>query len=150
MIRALVRPLVAASVFAAAGCSSVVAVIDDREFDRDFDAARRRWLAARPADYTFDFHLQTAWFPPGDYTRIEVRDGRVVAARNARTGAPSPIEHLRTIDEIWDRLVAARDRRETLSQLRFNLIGAPLDAMVGTFANDGGVHYSVRRFTVRP
>ncbi len=150
MLRRLLARTAAATSFALiAACSSATALADDAEFDRDFDAARRRWLAARPTNYTFDFHAQSAWFPPGDYTRIEVRDGRIVAARNATTGDPQPTDHLQTIDELWAVLVAARERGETLSQLRFNRLGVPLDAMVGTFADDGGVHYSVRRFVRR-
>ena len=139
------RHLPLALLLATAACSS--ATEPDGTFDHDLDAARERWAAARPGDYAFELRITTAWFPPGGYTRTEVRDGAVVAVRRVETGEPLAITNALTIDGIHAALAWARERGEPLSQLRFDRDGVPLEAMSGTFANDGGVRYEVRRFT---
>ncbi len=85
--------------------------------------------------------------PSRGYTRIDVRNDSVIAVRTADGDAPLARGAGVTIDGIYAQLAAARDRGESLTALRFDAAGVPLEAMVGTFANDGGVHYAVRRFT---
>jgi hypothetical protein len=137
------RALVASAFLAA--CSSATGV--DESFDADLDAARARWSAARPREYAYELSIATVWFPPQGFRRIEVRNDSVVAVRRVETGESLPREHELTIDGIYAQLARARDRGEALSALRFDAAGVPLEAMSGSFANDGGVHYAVRRFT---
>jgi hypothetical protein len=92
----------------------------------------------------------TAALPGRDgYYRVDVRGGSVVSARHLGTGTSVPANVALTVDEIWARILGARARGEPVTSLRFDGDGVPRSAMVGTFANDGGVHYGVRRFAVR-
>jgi hypothetical protein len=135
----------ATSLVAAVACSS--ASTPDPTFDYDFDAARARWAGARPSSYSFELLVTTAWVRPDGFDRIDVQNGVVAAVRHLDTGATRPAAGAPTIDSIYAQLAAARARGEALSQLRFDRAGVPLEAMYGTFANDGGVHYEVRGFT---
>jgi hypothetical protein len=111
-----------------------------------FDTARARWTATRPADYTFEFDAQGAWFPSPGYYHATVVGGRLVDLRLAATGAPADLVNGFTIDQLWDRLAAAKSTGEPLTDLQFSVQGIPIQAMVGTFANDGGVRYRLRAF----
>ena len=117
--------------------------------DGDLEAAYLRWSSTRPARYSFEFAIETAWFPPSGYYSVDVRDGTVIAARQVATGDPILAQNAFTIDDLWERILDARDRGESLTRLRFSREGVPLEAMIGTFADDGGVHYSVRNFVRR-
>jgi uncharacterized protein DUF6174 len=117
--------------------------------DSDLEAAHIRWSRTHPTDYSFEFAMATAWFPPSGYYWVDVRDGNVIAARHVATGDPVLVQNAFTIDDLWERLIAARNRGESLTELRFSREGVPLEAMIGTFADDGGVHYAVRNFVRR-
>ena len=139
------RRTLGACTLALAACSSGTGP----DTHADLDAARIRWVTGRPSDYTFEYATATAALPGRDgWYRVEVRGGSVASARHLDTGTSVPANVALTVDRIWDRILAARARGEPVTSLRFDGNGVPLSAMVGTFANDGGVHYSVRRFTV--
>ena len=109
----------------------------------DVDRARQTWLASNAASYTFEVALASSWMPRTGYYRVRVAD-RAVAAAIDPSG--KTIEGFTlTIDEIWDRLLAARVRGELNSAL-FDSRGVPVEADTGPWPVDGGVHYSVRRF----
>jgi hypothetical protein len=73
----------------------------------------------------------------------------VVELRRVETAELLPLAGGFTIDQLWDRLAAARAAGETLTELRFSLHGLPIQAMVGSFANDGGVLYRLRAYRIR-
>ena len=140
----LARRTLAICAVALTGCSSGT----DPEERLDLETARSRWLAAGVRDYTFEYATATVVLPgPSGFYRVDVRDGSAVSARYVDTGAVVPASTALTVDGIWARILAARAAGEPVTSLRFDRRGVPLQAMVGSFANDGGVHYSVRRFT---
>jgi hypothetical protein len=83
-------------------------------------------------------------FPRSGYYWVRVVNGQVVETRDA-AGAPV-VGFTLSIDAIWDRLLAARANGELNSAL-FNRQGVPLETDMGPWELDGGVHYSVRRFS---
>jgi hypothetical protein len=111
-----------------------------------FDAAYARWTAARPTDYTFEFDVANAWVPSPGFSRVTVTDGRVVEVHQLQSGESMPVAAGFTIDQLWVRLIAARAAGETLSELQYSREGIPIQAMVGSFASDGGVFYRLRAF----
>ena len=111
-----------------------------------FDAAHARWVTFRPANYSFEFNEQGSWFFTPGYSRATVADGRLVALRpvgwHERVSPGAGF----TIDELWERLTAARTRGEMLSNLQFSREGIPVLAIVGDHAVDGGMTYRLRAF----
>jgi uncharacterized protein DUF6174 len=103
---------------------------------------RALWLARRPQAYSFDVAV-TAFFSAPGYVRVRVSDGQAVDARDS-SGQTVANFNL-TIDDIWNNVEAARVRNE-VNAIRFDERGVPVEADIGTWANDGGVHYSVRNF----
>jgi hypothetical protein len=122
----------------ATNCSSPTEPLHD-----DVALAREVWLASAPASYTFEVAIATSWVPKSGYFRVQVEGKQVVAATDP-TGKPLEDFSL-TIDEIWDRLLAARSRGELNSAL-FDRRGVPVETDMGPWPVDGGVHYSVRGF----
>ena len=112
-----------------------------------FDTARARWLASRPASYTFEFDAANAMVPSPGFARVTVAGGALVEVRRVESGELLALGHGFTIDQLWERLAAARAAGEAVSELQFSVEGIPIRAMVGTFANDGGVLYRLRAYT---
>jgi hypothetical protein len=112
----------------------------------DLDAAHVRWVTVRPFAYTFEFVVLNAMVPSTGYVRVAVSDGRVVSVKRVESGEPLPVTTGLTLDQLWDRLIAARAAGESLSELQFSQEGIPIQATVGTFANDGGLLYRVRGY----
>lgn len=111
-----------------------------------FDAAHARWVAFRPANYSFEFNVQGSWFLSPGYSRATVVDGRLVAVRPVGWRKQvSPTDGF-TIDELWVRLVAARTSGEMFPHLQFSREGIPVVAIVGDHAVDGGMTYRLRAF----
>jgi hypothetical protein len=113
-----------------------------------FDEAHARWLSVRPPDYSFEFEAQGAMVPSPGFFRATVLGGRLVEVSRAWSGEIAPIEQGFTIDQLWERLSAARARGEPLSELQFSREGIPMRATAGSFANDGGVRYQLRAYVV--
>lgn len=109
----------------------------------DVDVAREAWLELRPMDYTFEVSISAFYTPHPGYYQVRVADRQVVEARDP-SGAPLDGFTL-SIDELWDRLLAARANGE-LNSVLFNGLGVPIETDMGPWELDGGVHYSVRRF----
>ena len=108
------------------------------------DFARVLWLGSHPRTYSYEVAV-TAFFGTPGSVRVQVSDGRVVSARDS-TGQTVANFDL-TVDDIWDDLLAARARNE-LNSAKFGQRGVPVEVDLGTWANDGGVHYSVRNFAL--
>jgi hypothetical protein len=111
----------------------------------DVDLARRAWLAEGATSYSFQIATIGSWFPGEGYVRVQVDGGRVVAAV-AADGVSPPVAPPPTLDELWDRLLEARDRGQ-LNSAEFDRRGVPIETDMGPWPVDGGVHYSVRGFT---
>jgi hypothetical protein len=145
------RPLVQllGTVVVLAGCGSSTAP-DALSPDPtlNLNSAYAVWTAFHPSSYRFQMDTQGSWMPSPGFIEIEVSGGRVTAAHNTHTGAPVQIEYLLTIDGLWSRLLSARAQGTSLSDLRFSRQGVPVEAMVGSFADDSGIRYQVRSFSL--
>jgi hypothetical protein len=120
------------------GCSAPT-----EPFHSDIGLARRTWLASHPDAYSFEVAFASSWFPKSGYTRVQVEDGEVVAATDS---AGTPLDNVTiTVDSLWDRLLAARERGE-LNSASFDREGVPVKFDYGPWELDGGVGYWVRNF----
>lgn len=113
----------------------------------DVDLARSVWLTSHPQAYSFEVAKASSWFPSAGYYRVQVSNGRVIAATDPTGKAVA--NFTLTVDTIWDLLLAARARGE-LNSAVFNQRGIPVESDMGPWPVDGGVHYSVRNFTESP
>ncbi len=123
------------------GCSAATT----EPLHSDVDVARQAWLAEGATSYSFEVATASSWFPKGGYVRVQVNGGRVVSTV-APVGQPAPVGPPPTLDEIWDRILDARDRGQ-LNSAQFDGRGVPVESDMGPWPVDGGVHYSVRGFT---
>ena len=139
------RRLLAAAILLTA-CSSSTAPVLEADPGLTFDAAHARWLASRPASYTFEFDTFNAWGTSPGPRRAKIVDGLLSEVILLSSGAPLALEQGFTIDQLWERLETARSGGESVTELQFSAQGIPIRAMVGTFANDGGVRYVLRTF----
>ena len=112
-------------------------------FHSRIDLARRVWLASHPDAYSFEVAFASSWFPKSGYYRVQVQDGEVVAATDS-AGTPR-YDFTITVDSLWNRLLAARERGE-LNSATFDRQGVPVKFDYGPWEVDGGVGYWVRNF----
>jgi hypothetical protein len=141
------RPLLllaAALLFAPLACRED----DDPERRRDFHAHRTLWQTLELDDY--DFVLRRACFcPPAlSYpTRVEVRDGAVVAATGIESGESVPVDEVPTIDDLFDIIESALEDEWELVDVTYDPErGFPTAATLdpGGGVVDAGVDYEVR------
>jgi Family of unknown function (DUF6174) len=92
----------------------------------------------------YSFEVETmSMLPRSGFIRVRVDNGVITQALNP-DGERAENFSL-TIDGIWDAILRARARGE-VNSVQFNPLGVPIETNIGTWANDGGVHYSVRGF----
>ena len=108
----------------------------------DVDRARATWLREGATSYSFELATASSWFPKSGYVVVQVNDRRVAGV----DGGPAPTFPPPTLDEIWDRILDARERGQ-LNSAQFDRHGVPVESDTGPWPVDGGVHYSVRAFT---
>lgn len=123
------------------GCASTTVPLPHTN---DVDFAHAQWLAFHPSSYSFDLSIAAFARIPGPI-HITVANGQMTSAVDAsRTPIQFPTI---TIDTIWARILSAR-QNGTLNSAEFTMAGVPTDADMGSWANDGGVHYTIRNFAV--
>ncbi len=142
-MRTCLRWIRVLTVGALLGCSGTSPV---EPTHTNVDLARAAWLENRSEDYSFQFSNATSWTPRSSFVRVTVAGGEVVAIRDL-LNRPAQM-NVPTIDEIWDRLLAARAANE-LNSAAFNRLGVPVEVDYGPWASDGGVAYWVRDFEAR-
>jgi hypothetical protein len=121
------------------GCSAVLTQPEHSDIDR----ARRDWLASDISSYSFELTTASSWFPAGGYVRVRVANRQVVSATRA-DGSPFA-GYTVTIDEIWTRILEAREKGQ-VNSVSFTSQGVPIETDLGPWPVDGGVRYSVRAF----
>jgi Family of unknown function (DUF6174) len=138
------RKLAPTLIFAAVlGCSDSTGPSPVRIVD--VDAARGIWTANRPSSYIFDVNISgSAGVMP--YYRVTVVSGHVVSATNAKGDRVDGFDT--TIDTIWDRVLSSRANQQ-LHTAEFDAAGVPVEVDYGRWEVDGGVHFSVRNFSIR-
>lgn len=148
-MRRFVPLALAAALIAATACSTPMTAPEmTADPSLTFDAARARWLAIRPPDYSFEFDAESANAPSPGYYRAAVVGGQLVAVQRSYSGELAPIEQGFTIDQLWQRLAAARAAGLPVADLQFSQEGIPMQASVGTPGTDGAVRYQLRWYMV--
>jgi hypothetical protein len=113
-----------------------------------FEQARARWLETRPFDYSFEFEAESPADPSPGFYRVTVVGGRLAAVRRSYSGEIAPLDQGFTIDELWQRLAAAKAAGQPLSDLQFSREGIPMQAAVGSVGSGAGVRYRLRSYII--
>lgn len=110
---------------------------------------RQRWERQGIDDYRVAFSRECFCVQPGT-VQITVRDGRITDVRQVANGQPVPSETLGeylTVEALFDAIAAAQAGNEYTS-IRFHpTLGYPVEAELGTLANDAGVRYILSGLT---
>jgi hypothetical protein len=104
---------------------------------------RQRWERQGIDDYRVAFSRECFCAQPGT-VQVTVRDGRVTDVRQVANGQPVPRETLPeylTVDALFDAIAAAQSRNDYTSSRFHPTLGYPVEAEIGTLANDAGVRY---------
>ena len=107
--------------------------------------ARRTWEARRPAAYAYQLEITCFCVNRGTYA-VEVRDGRITAARDAATGAPareSQVEWLLTVDNLFEAMRQASSLGTPVRAVFDAGLGYPTEVEIGLLANDSGTLYRI-------
>ena len=109
--------------------------------------ARGRWVAANPANYSFEVSMLTEWGPQSPYYRVKVENGAVVEVRNEAGDLVSGSAS--TIEQQWTQILSA-EKDGALTVHQFTEMGVPIEwaADREEWADDA-VHIWVRNFTKR-
>jgi hypothetical protein len=108
---------------------------------------RQLWEQQGIDDYRFVFG-RTCFCMPLPLVRVDVRDGEVVAVREADTGRTLPREEwigVPTVEDVFDSIAQAEANGEPAEAEFHPTLGYPMRVMLGTLANDAGVNYYLDR-----
>ncbi len=106
---------------------------------------RDLWRAQEIDDYQFTY-ARSCFCTPEDQepVRITVRDDRVVSVVSLKTGEKRGTLSYPTVERLFDRLAEAM-QSGTYAEAKYHpRLGYPVQAVVGTLANDAGVAHSLR------
>lgn len=111
----------------------------------DRTVAEPRWRQAAPAAYAYTLTVSCFCTHRGEYA-VEVRDGRIVAARDAATGAATTadrLQHLVTVDALFARIREAEAAGRPVRAAYHGTAGFPQEARFGRLADDSGILYRI-------
>lgn len=137
----ILTPLLLA--LALSGCARPFLLPGDE--DGEVSAQRRLWESQNLDDYRFRF-ARTCFCPPLGTVMVEVRDDRVVSARDAQTGSlvsGPDTQGIPTVDELFDYIVESAAEGTYLDVRYHSSMGYPTEVEIGTLANDAGARYFV-------
>lgn len=147
MIR--IRPLALVLTLAAAACSGTDALdvlVDPQPVEGVAgNAAQQRqvWTGQGIDDYRFAYSRLCFCLQRGT-VQVTVRDGRITDVRQVESGQPVPRDswgEFPTVDQLFDDIATAQSRDE-YTALKFHpTLGYPVEAEIGTLANDAGVRH---------
>lgn len=154
MIRRI-RPfaLVLALALATAACSGTDDVLVDPQpvegVAGDVSQQRGVWDAQDLDDYRFAYSRVCFCVQRGT-VQVTVRDGRITDVRQVESGQAVPREawgEFPTVDVLFEQIAEAQSRNE-YTALKFHpSLGYPVDAEIGTLANDAGVRHMLSGLT---
>ncbi len=104
---------------------------------------RTAWEAQAIDDYRFAYSRVCFCLQRGT-VRVTVRDGRVTDVRQVKTGLQVPREswgEFLTVDGLFDEIAEAQARSEYAAATFHPTLGYPVEAEIGTLANDAGVRH---------
>jgi hypothetical protein len=139
--------LALALTLAAAACGNHDGVlVDPQPIDGvagSLSEQRQVWERQGVDDYRVAFSRVCFCVQPGT-VQVTVRDGQIVDVRQVESGERLPRERFAeylTVDALFDAIVAAQARNEYTAVKFHPTLGYPVEADVGTLANDAGVRY---------
>lgn len=112
---------------------------------QDASAQRRLWTQQGMDDYRFVLARECFCLGRGPM-QVTVRDGRVAEVRDPQTGTPvdeQTASVVLTIDGLFDRIAEAQANGEHTAVKYHPTLGYPVNAEIGTLANDAGTRYLV-------
>ena len=110
----------------------------------DLRERQRRWAALDLASYDVD--LAITCFCTEEYRRpvtLHVRDGRATGATAREPGPVRPAAEYPTVDSLFARAIAERERGGHVRGTFDREYGYPTFIEIGTLANDAGVGYTI-------
>ncbi|HST59310.1 MAG TPA: DUF6174 domain-containing protein [Longimicrobium sp.] len=143
-----IRPFALVLTLAAAACAGgdYLVVVDPQPVAGvagDAPQQRGVWDAQDIDDYRFAYS-RVCFCPQRSTVQVTVRDGRVTDVRQVNNGRPVPRENwveFLTVDALFDAIAEAQARSE-YTALKFHpTLGYPVEAEIGTLANDAGVRH---------
>jgi hypothetical protein len=152
MIRRI-RPFALVLALATAACSGTDDVLVDPQpvegVAGDVSQQRGVWDAQDLDDYRFAYSRVCFCVQRGT-VQVTVRDGRITDVRQVESGQPVPREawgEFPTVDALFERIAEAQSRNE-YTALKFHPTrGYPVEAEIGTLANDAGVRHMLSGLT---
>lgn len=141
----ILRSILVLSVAALGGCSQLGNIIDPDPVDGEAAERLQVWRSQNIDDYRFVHSADC--FCGGEYTApkaITVRDGLIVDARYVRTGEPVSVDvraMLPTVEKVFDWIAEAQARDDYLDVKYHPQLGYPMEATIGTLANDAGTRH---------
>ena len=112
----------------------------------ELSVQRQVWEQQGIDDYRFVLG-RTCMCEPLPIVHVDVRDGRVVAVREVKSGRAVPGEEwqdILTVDGVFAVIERAQARGETPQVAYHPTLGYPMAVMIGTFEFDGGFGYQLR------
>ena len=150
-----VRPFALLLALAAAACSGnddAGVLVDPQPVAGvagDVSRQREVWRAQDIDDYRFAYSRVCFCLQRGT-VQVTVRDGRITDVRQVESGQAVPREswaEFPTVDALFEQIAAAQSRN-VYTDIKFHpSLGYPVEAEVGTLANDAGVRHTVSGLT---
>ncbi len=147
MIR--IRPLALVFTLAAAACSDnddLDVLVDPQPVEGVAGTTaqqRQVWEGQGIDDYRFAYSRLCFCLQRGT-VQVTVRDGRITDVRQVESGQPVPRDawgEFPTVDGLFDGIIAAQARDDYTSIKYHPTLGYPVEAEIGTLANDAGVRH---------
>jgi hypothetical protein len=144
-----IKPLALVLTLAAAACSGnddLGVLVDPQPVQGVAgNAAQQRqvWKGKGIDDYRFAYSRLCFCLQRGT-VQVTVRDGRVTDVRQVESGQPVPREawgEFPTVDQLFDGIAAAQARNDYTAIAFHPTLGYPVEAEIGTLANDAGVRH---------
>jgi len=120
------------------------ASVEGGETADDLRERQRRWAALGLASYDMD--LAITCFCTEEYRRpvtLHVRDGVATGATAREPGSVRPAAEYPTVDSLFTRAIAERERGGHVRGTFDREYGYPTFIEIGTLANDAGTGYTI-------
>jgi hypothetical protein len=145
------RPLALVLALAAAACSSnddVDVIVDPRPVAGvagDVAQQRQLWERQGIDDYRVAYSRVCFCLQRGT-VQLTVRDGRITDVRQVESGQPVPGEAVGeypTVERLFDAIADAQARGDYTAVTYHPTLGYPVEAEIGTLANDAGTRHTL-------
>ncbi|HEX6042017.1 DUF6174 domain-containing protein [Longimicrobium sp.] len=144
-----IRPIALLLALSAAACSGkddLLIFVDTQPVEGvagNVAQQRQKWEGKGIDDYRFAYSRVCFCLQHGT-VQVTVRDGRVTDVRKVESGEPVAREYWRefpTVDELFGAISDAQGREDVTAVKFHPTLGYPVEAEIGTLANDAGVRH---------